>query len=121
VPDNDIASTSHMAKTEGCCCRTPNVHLAATFAPHLLHITPGALRNSNTTLAHLARSSNDPVDSGLPRRRESRLPNTRATLRSFLTNIHATKSSLSLTQLLSRDAHYPSPSAINPNNTKQLS
>lgn len=70
VPDNDIASTSHMAKTD---CRTPNVHLAATFAPHHLHITTGALRTSNNTLAHLARSFGDPVEPGSQRRRASHL------------------------------------------------
>lgn len=119
VPDNDIASTGHMAKTEGYCRRAPNVHLAATFALQSLRITPGALRN--TTIAHLARGSNDDLDPVLPLRRGLHLLHARAKLPLLPADTHATKSSLSALQLPSRHAQYLLPSAFISNNTKQLS
>lgn len=76
VPDNDIASTSHLAKTEGWWLMLPSAGRApwACSSNLLLLIssttTLGALGNTNATLAHLARSLHDPLDAALWLRRE---------------------------------------------------
>jgi hypothetical protein len=97
-------STSHSMPSPSC---RPSAGAAATFAPHLLRTnTSGALRDPNSAFAHFNSSSAGLADIDPWLRSRLHLPCAYANQPLFPEDTHATKSSLSATQLLSpRNPH----------------